>query len=60
VATAASRIPWRVNLQPVMVPKQFHSYCDRLPEPEATTMRVAFDAEMSRLWDIENSLPDGL
>ncbi len=59
-AQTAQRMPWRRNLDPIMVRKRFHALCARLPAAEAASLRTAFEADISRLWAIENAVPDGL
>ncbi len=58
IARASSRIPWRDGLEPIMVHNKVRRICERLPD--GAPLLALFEAELDRLWDIENALPDGL
>jgi hypothetical protein len=50
----AARLPWPDLTQATLAELRFHSIARWLPEEEASALQSAFEAEMVRLYSVEN------
>lgn len=51
-ARAAARMPWRDPTAATLAELRFNSITNWLPSAEAEALRLSFNREMARLWDI--------
>lgn len=58
MARDAASLPWKDLTQTTLAELRFNSIANWLPAEEADALRAAFDAEMTRLYDIEDRLAD--
>src|SRR4051794_39149275 len=55
LARQAARLPWPDLTRATIAELRFHSIVRWLPEDEQGPLRVAFEAEMARLYDVEDN-----
>ena len=53
----AATLPWPDLTRAMLAELRFHSIARWLPDEEAADLRVAFEAEMARLYDSEEPPP---
>jgi hypothetical protein len=51
-AREAARMPWKDLTAATLAELRFNSITNWLPASEAETLRVSFNQEMARLWDV--------